>query len=330
MRMRKWSLLGPADDKSGGSSAAVVDMGDDPTGVSDDPDNVEEDDDLGADTRAAGGAEATTTADDEDLEELAAGGKRGVKPVPGERVAEMVSKAEKRATAAMQNQIDALQNQIVGLSNPGSRTSPAVQVRNMQAKRDELENEYDTFVFAGKPEGAKAARVQMRQIDAALADYKLDVRTQAARSGAAEDVRYAVVLESVETRYPELDPDHEDYDREKETEVTSLVDGIMATGVSKDVALKRAVKYVLGERRGSADELAADPDPKMQRTIEARTRAARAAARTPANTEGIGRAPVPNDDKKIDLSRRITPDAFKMFNNMSDTERAKLRGDIAV
>lgn len=301
----------PADDNAGGGGGKV-DLGDDHVATVDGDDEAEEVDD-----------------DDEAEDEPAAKPPSRAKPVPGERVAELVSKAETKARAEMRAELDALRAEMSGLANAGNRrVSPVTQLRNMEAKAAELEDAYQEFVFAGKKDEAKSVRAQQRSLDVQIADYKVDMRAAAAQTGAAEDVRFQVLLDDIEARYPELNPDGDDFDRTKETEVSELVDGLVAKGLAKDVALKRAVKYVLGERRGGkGGELDPEKDPKLARTVEARRRAAEATSRQPANAEGLGRAAERGDDKKVDLSRKITPEAFKRYSALDESSRSKLRGD---
>jgi hypothetical protein len=248
------------------------------------------------------------------------------KPIPGKRAAEMVAKAEKRAKAELQSQLDELKAQLQAATGGGRRASPVQQLRLMEQKKAELEDKYEELMVGGKKEELPAVRRELKHLETAIVDYKVELRATAAQSGAAEDVRYQVALDIMEERYPELNPEHDDYDKDREDEVSDLVDGLVAKGIAKDVALKRAVKYVLGERKGGKKE-EGDDDPKLARTIAARKRAAEAARRTPANGEVVGRTDTKGDENKIDMTRKITPEVFAKFGKLDEKERARLRGD---
>lgn len=272
----------------------------------------------------------------EELEALDKDGKpaKPAKPIPGDRAREMVAKAEDRARKKMQGELDALKDQLARVAGQGrdrgaDRASPVQQLRLMEAKRDELDASYEELVFAGKKDEARAVRVQMRQLETSISDYKVELRSVAAQRGAADDVRYQVQLDLIEGRYPELNPEHDDYDKDKEDEVSVLVDGLVAKGLAKDLALKRAVKYVLGERREGGKKDEGELDPKTARAVEARKRAAAAARATPENSSNLSKATDGKEREGVDLSKRVSPQTFQKYAKLDEREKARLRGDTA-
>lgn len=325
-------LLAAADKGDKGGSAASGDdrdpskFGDD----FDDEDGLEAVTTSDDDDSDDGAAAAVARADGADSDDADSSGKGADdddgKPIPGKRAREMISKAEKKVRNEMQAQLDELRRQLEGLSTAtrGAQYTPLQQLQFAEKRLEELRDEHEGLLLEGKKEEARASRKQLTLLEAQIRDAKVEISSRAAQTGAAESVRYQAALEVIEEKYPELNPDNDDYDKSKDDEVGDLVDGLVRNGTAKDIALKRAVKYVLGDRRKKAGEEAADPA--LQRTLDARKRAADAARKQPPDGSKAGSA----DDKpdaKLDLSRKIGPQTFKRYNDMSEQEKAKLRGD---
>lgn len=326
-------LLAPAGEDGGKGGGAVardpeLDFGDEVTDLDEQLDS--DGADAGAtDAGGDGGGDDAGGADDSGGGAGGDGGK-DKDTVPGKRLKELLAKQEKKVRQELQAEIDELKRKISSRDDEGGRRyTPVQQLRLMEAKKEELEEKYEELVMSGKKEELKPLRQQIKQLEAGIVDFKVEMRATAAQTGAAEDVRYQVALDLIEEKYPELDADSDDYDREKDSEVSDLVDGLVAKGLAKDVALKRAVKYVLGERRAAkkeSEEGAGSDDPRTQRMLDARKRAAAAAAKQPANGEGAGKTGGAGP-AKIDLSKRITPEAFERFSKLDEKDRARLRGD---
>lgn len=287
------------------------------------------DDDLGV---AASGDSELESERDSDGDERGSGDKRGNRgegdAIPGKRAKEMMDKAADKARREMQTQLDELRSQLesVNRATRGAAYTPLQQLELGKQRIAELRDQYEDELLGGKKDEAKATRKQLNQLEDRIEDLKVQIASRASQTGAAEDVRYSAALQIIEDKYPELNPENDDYDKEKDDEVADLVDGLVAKGTAKDIALKRAVKYVLGERKAKKDD--EKDDPAMRRTMEARKRAADAAAKQPADGSRAGRG----DDRqetKLDLAKRITPQTFKKYNELPESEQAKLRGDYA-
>ena len=245
--------------------------------------------------------------------------------IPGKRAKEMMDKAAEKARRAMQAQLDELRAQLEATTraNRGTEYTPLQQLQLGKQRLSELRDQYEDEILSGKKDEAKVTRKQVNMLEDQLEDLKVQIAARASQTGAAESIRYQAALEVIEEKYPELNPEHDDYDKDKDDEVADLVDGLVAKGTAKDVALKRAVKYVLGERKKTKD---GEDDPAMARTIEARRRAAAAAAKQPADGSRAGRGD-DRSDSKADLLKKITPNTWKKFAELPENEKAKLRGD---
>ena len=204
-----------------------------------------------------------------------------------------------------------------------------------EKKLDELETQYEELLADGKTADAKALRQQIRTMEREVAEHRANLNAQATTARAIEQVRYDTTVERLEAQFPQINPDHEDFDKEKTAEVLELKAAFQARGETPSKALQKAVKYVFpvntAAQRDATETKARvnENDPKVdaakKRVAEAVKRNAAAASKQPASTTKAGM----DHDK---AGGKLTADAvMKMsqdaFAKLTEEDLAALRGD---
>lgn len=296
-------LQAPAGDADGGGGAAV-DRGDDfvVNGIEDDDElpekkavaDVDEGDDAGddkddGDDKGDEKADAKTEA------------KKG-KAIPLDRHEKILAK-ERDRRETLERELKAFQG-----GKAVADTNADLQV--IDTKILELEREYNKQLTDGEIDKATATMQQIRQYERAATEKASEVRIQAAEARAVERVRYDVALERIESTYPELNVDHDDYDAGIYGEVVDLMQAYQATGkYSPTQALQKAVKMQLGTA-GSAQAKATSVAPR----IDSESAEVRAAAAKERRTNAVG--------KSLDAAKRQPPDGSR-----TGTDSDKLGAD---
>lgn len=195
-----------------------------------------------------------------------------------------------------------------------------------------LEKEYATLLTDGEIDKATATMREIRRLDREITEANGDMKIQAATARATESARYNTALDRIEGAFPVLNPDHEDYDRDTENEVSDLAAAYQTRGMTPTAALQKAVKLIVGVE-GSRQEAATSVKPQVdakdvaaERKRDAATAAAKAIGKTPANMERAG----VNSDKlgggalSAEAVMRMSQ---KEFAGLSDSDLSKMRGD---
>lgn len=240
--------------------------------------------------------------------------------IPKARFDEAQNKARARE-AALLEEIEKLRG-----GQQASATQLAVEERRTQIS--EMQDKYEDLILDGMKDEARKVRHTLDAMREELSDYQTSVKSDAARRSAIEELSYNASLANVESRYPTLNPDNEEFDPATTDEVASLMGMFVNSGVSRDAALARAVKYVLGappQARDVAD--AAAQGAARKRAEAARAKAAAANKQQPANTNRVGvdsDKAGSADGSGIDVMR-LSQDKFA---KLDEETKARLRGDI--
>ncbi|MDP2323515.1 MAG: hypothetical protein Q8N51_05740 [Gammaproteobacteria bacterium] len=125
-----------------------------------------------------------------------------------------------------------------------------------------LEKDYAQQLTDGEIDKATATMAKIRTSERDMAEAKSDMKIQAAESRAIERTRYATALERIETAYPVLNEDHDDYDKELMSEVIDLKDAYQLKGLTPTLAMQKAVKLMV-EPRTSRQEIAVNSSPRV-------------------------------------------------------------------
>ena len=242
--------------------------------------------------------------------------------IPKERVDEMQRKSRERE--------DALNKRIQDLERGATKTQQNEAVSELKTKAEKLQDEYEELLVDGKKVEAKAVRVQIEDIREKISDAKAAATSETARKTTIEELKYESTLSKIEADYPALNPDVGDqFDEAKAEEVADLMQGFMARGQARQVALMRAVKYVMGEPAAAAAVADKKEDAKPDtRAEDARRKAADAARKQPANSTKVGADSDKHggggkDKGEIDVMRL----SQSKFNRLDEDTLSKLRGD---
>lgn len=331
LRNMLYPYMAEADDDTGnGGGAAGADRGDDfvptddevdaakaaPTSKTD-PAESEEEEETEAGLRKA--APAAEDKDDEKVDEKPAGKDRNI---PLSRHKEMLDRLRAR---------EADLERKLALYEKGDRTVATNEtIAGLETKVTELEKSYTKLLTDGEPEKAAEAMAQIRKLEREISDVRTDVQVQAAEVRAVEKARFDIVVERLETAYPVLNPEHEDYDAAVVKEVLELQRGYALQNYTQAQALQKAVKYVIRPET-KTQEQATTVTPRVDKDAIADERKA---AATKKALDATGRQPpalkvgMDSDRAGGNLSAK---DVVKMsqdqFAKLTDEQLAKLRGD---
>ncbi len=199
-----------------------------------------------------------------------------------------------------------------------------------------METDYQRLVADGESKLAADKMREIRQAERSINDARMDLSIQAAEARAVEKVRYDTTVERLEEAYPELNPDHADFDKAKVVDVMELKTAYQSMGHPPAAALQKAVKTLMPARttkqenvvdteaRVNKDDVAAQL--KKDRKAEAVKRNAEVAGKQPPDTKQVGL-----DSDKQGAAKLDAKDVMKLsqddFRKLTDEELSKLRGD---
>jgi hypothetical protein len=317
-------------------AAAIADRGDDfaPTGGDADDKGADdkelEDAEADAAAQKAEAAAKKLTDDADDGEEADKDDKDEKKEkirIPKERLDQEIAKRraiEQRASERIQE----LERQI-------QAQQKNADVDAIEKKIKELDDKYDDAIADGEKDKAKTIKAEMRVLERQMNRAEATQAAVQAKMEALAEYRYDLALSQIEMEYPELNPDIADFDKDRAEEVADLIDALKRRGNSPEVALKRAVRYVLGPPR-QAEKAAAEADrdiekdglrrAKEERELEARKKAADVVKKQPADLNKHGR----DSDKAgggLPNSGQIAKMTQDQFAKLDEETLAKLRGD---
>lgn len=131
-----------------------------------------------------------------------------------------------------------------------------------EKKLVELEKQLAKLNADGETERAAEKMREIRQLDREIIKAENDAQVAAAIAIATENARYNIALERVEEAYPQLNPDHESYDKELMTDVADLKITYQRRGMTATEALQKAVKRLVPQET-KKQEAAAEVKPKV-------------------------------------------------------------------
>ena len=325
-----WKPAGDEGSDTGGTgSAPPVDRGDDFTSPLDsagkgdkldpEPDADKGDKKDGAPDLSKEGEETDEErAEREKAEEAAEKAKRI--RIPKSRFDEAQAKARQREQALLEEI-----NRLKGGQQAAATTRA---VGEMRSKIEELQDKYEDLILDGKKDEARKVRRQVDELREELTEYQTNVKSDAARKAAVEELTYNAQLAGLEAKYPALNPEHEDFDEDKTDEVATLLNAFVKAGQKRADALAKAVKYVLGAppaagKGGDEDKAKELAD---QRAADARKKAAEANKKQPPNGKDVGL-----DSDKAGGGKGGDVDVLRLsqdkFAKLDEETKAKLRGD---
>lgn len=323
-------FMAPESGGEGGSGGGAVDRGDDFSPSGDDTvaagdDTVAAGDDTvaaGDDTVAAGTGEDGKDKIDDKVDDKE-GDKKREPRIPLSRHKELLEKARAER--------DALAERL----STYQRGTEVAQINEDISKHEsdiiKLEKEYTTLLADGDADKAALKMAEIRALDRKVAEAKGDMKIAAAEARAIERVRYETTLERIETAFPQLNPDHDSYDKDLMGEVVELKSAYEARGLTPTAAMQKAVKLLVKpETTRQTDAIETTPrvkdkDVAAERKKEAVAKTAEAVKKQPPSTTKVGL-------NSTELGGSMTAqDVIKLsqdeFKKLPDDVLAKMRGD---
>lgn len=289
--------------------------------VSDDADDAA----LKAEDAAAAEADAAAAAKEPEAKADDDGGddNRG-HMIPKTRFDQAISKERDRAAQAERE-----------LQQYRQRESQQVQAANFeesQAKSKELLKQHSSLLADGDLDKASEVMEQVLQLRDDMQNARMQAQADNARNGAKIEVQYDAIVQRLETEYPEINPDAEDFDQDAVRRVQMMVTGIMqnegknpaqALQEATDILLKPA-KLAKGEslRDKPSEEAVESGLRRKQQQIDKNIKAA--ASQPPATKDIGGDHDATGGVLDADM---VSGMSFEDFMNVPDDELAKMRGD---
>ena len=229
-----------------------------------------------------------------------------------------------------------LERQLAQYQNGQQLATVNEQITAAEDSIMKMEKDYATLLTDGEIDKATALMAEIRRAERGMAEAKGDMKIQAAEARATERARYNTSLERIENAFPELNPDHEDYNDELMAEVAELKDAYQMKGLTPTVALQKAVKALV-EPRTTRQEMATTSTPRVsekdiaaERKAAAVTKVEKATRTSPPN---LNRSGVDSDklgagSTEAQAVMNMTQAEFKKFADSNPEALARARGDI--
>ena len=313
--------MAPAGDDgadTGGTDTGAVDRGDD---------FVATDDGDAPATKTPTGKAAGDGADpedpDADPEAAGEGDKKREQRIPLSRHKDMLEK-ERAKRADLERQLSQFQRgtEVATLNEDITQAEDAILA---------MEKEYNNLLADGEMEKASALMAKIRRTERSIGEAKNDMKIAAAEARATERARFNIALERIESAYPQLNEDHEDYDEVLMEDVVDLKGAYERKGLTPTAAMQKAVTKLLGADT-KRQEAALDTTPRVankdvaaERKKEAVRKTMDAVGKTPPSTAKVG---MDSDKAGGALTAK---DVMKLsqddFKKLPDDVLASMRGD---
>lgn len=311
MNLKHYLLLAPEPGDSG-SGPTPLERGD----------ILPEDEDINPENPDADGSETKTgTGDDKEQK----GEKKAEKDtrIPAARHKEILEK-EREKRAELERQLAQYQSgkQVAAVNEQITAAEDAI------AKMDA---QYDQLLTDGEMAKAAELKQKIRRAERDLNEAKSDMKIKAAEARAIEGARYTTTLERVESAYPELNPDHDDYDADIMAEVVELMNAYKVTGLTPSQALQKAAKILVAPRTAKQEQATSVKPQVSERDVAAERKAAAVAKATKAAAAAppsLNRAGQNHDVHGGDIdAKRVIGMSQEEFAKLSPETLARLRGD---
>lgn len=242
---------------------------------------------------------------------------------------EAVLNKERAKSAALAAEVAQLKQRSTVSDNSAAASADFAAI---EADVLKLEDEYANLLTDGEVKKATAVMAKIRQAERHMAEVKADLKVQAATVQIAETTRYNTVLGRIEAAFPELNPDHDDYNEATMTRVAKMSRMNQADGMTPSAALQDAVDTIIGastakqEAATTVTPRVAEKDIAAERKAAAVGKTVKAVGATPPSLARTGL----DSDKLgggVDSAAAVMKMSQKEFAQLSDAALAKLRGD---
>jgi len=188
----------------------------------------------------------------------------------------------------------------------------------------ELIKQHTNLLADGELEKAADLMEQILELKDAVAERKAEAKALTAKDQAREEVKYDALVAKLESDYPQLNPEAEEFDKATVRKVQAMMSGLMQTErMSASQALKEAADTILASSKKTAS--ADTQEAGMRRKEAAVSKAMATKGKQPPNTNGVG---LDHDKEGGALdSSAVMKMSFDEFVKLPDTKLAELRGD---
>lgn len=247
--------------------------------------------------------------------------------IPAARHKEILEKERAKSTALAAEVAQLKQRGNLAASNVDATAEFAA----VEADVLKLEDEYANLLTDGEIKKATAVMAKIRAAERYMADSRAELKIKAATVQAQETSRYETALTRIETAFPELNPDHDNYDEKVMHRVARLSRANQADGMTPVAALQDAVEAIVGaesaqQLRATTVTPRAEKDVGAERKAAAVAKAVAAVGKTPAS---LSRAGIDSDKLgggALDAAA-VMKMSQKEFAGLSESDLAKMRGD---
>lgn len=195
-----------------------------------------------------------------------------------------------------------------------------------------MEKEYAKLISDGETDKAVDLMAKIRKAERQVSETKSDMKIAAAEARATENARYNLTLERIESAYPALNEDHEDFDADMVADVLDLKAAYQARrNMTPSAALQAAVEKLLG-KKGAKQQAAVDVTPRVsakdvaaERKEAAVKKAVDTVKRSPPDMSAVGK-----DSDKMGggvTAREVMKMSQAEFNKLDERTLAQMRGD---
>lgn len=225
---------------------------------------------------------------------------------------------------------EALEVQLAKMQEGKAAIQTSEEIAATEDKLVSMEKEYNKLLAEGEVEKAASKMTEIRRLERSVGEKRTEMATQVAYAQAVERARYDIVVERIEEAYPQMNADHDDYDKDLVQDVLDLKEVYQRRGQSPAKALQEAVKKLLGQET-KKQEISTEVAPKVDkseiektRKTEAVKRNIDAAKKTPPSMNKTG---LNNDDGGVLTAEKVMKMSQDDFAKLDPKELARLRGD---
>jgi predicted nucleic acid-binding Zn-ribbon protein len=243
------------------------------------------------------------------------------KKTANERIQELIRRNKEREAE--------LQRQIADLQKATSAQKTSESLEQAEQQLNDLEEKYTQLVLDGSAKEAAEIRKQMRQLERAISIAEARQEAAAAKDSVKAELLYDAAVDAIEERYPQLNPDDEEFDEDLSQEVLELHTAFVAKGIAPANSIQRAVKYVMADRGISVndrgDEVDQGKGAGIRRALDTKNRNAAASKAQPPSAAKVG---ADSDAMGGGISEdSILKMSQEDFAKLSEEALAKMRGD---
>lgn len=222
---------------------------------------------------------------------------------------------------------DQLQARLKELEAKEQQRAMAADAEEAQAKLQEMIKEHGQLIADGELDKAAEVMSNMLSFQNEMNQRQFERMSQTTKEQAKQEVQYDAVVARLETEYPAINPESDEFDRVAVRRVQALMTGIMQMeNKSPSEALQEAVETVMPKKE--------DPPPQtedksvetgMRRKEAAVNKAMEASDKQPPSTDDVGK----DHDKEggaLDASA-VMKMSWEEFMALPDDKLSQMRGD---